>query len=348
MSNFIPQYMINDIRKNNPSFLNGLSLNFLSEIFKWGESNVGSATQQSSVSDLKKGKNRTVFDAEEKYNLPGKEVRVEGSKKCPDEVANNAYDYCGIVYDFFKKRLKRNSFDDNGAELLTTVHYGERYPNAFYNGEQIVMGNGDGEIFLNFCLLDILGHEWGHGVVSTTANLEYYGQSGALNESYADIFGICAKQFSLNQSSKESNWKIGEGIFTDKINGSCIRNMQYPGTAYDDQKIGRDRQPSHIKDMYNGDEDRGGVHINSSIPSRIFCEYAINIGGYTYNEPLKIWYETLTTKLHRHSDFQDFVNKVQEVIISNYGIGKEYECFKEASKSVGLLPRHPIFNQLSI
>lgn len=295
------------------------------------------------------GKSRTVYDAEERTHLPGKVTRAEGSEPVSDDIVNRAYDYSGNTWDFFKKVLSRNSLDNRGMHLHATIHYGSRYPNAFYNGKQIAFGDGDGEIFNNFCLIDIMGHELGHGVVDHTANLTYRNQSGALNEHYADVFGMCVKQYELGQDIENASWIVGEGIFTPKINGVGIRSFKNPGSAFNDpDTIGADRQPAHMKDIYTGGEDLGGVHINSGIPNKMFYEFCKNIGGISYGKPVKIWYETLSTKLNSGSNFQEMVNATQEVIISNYGTGEEYRAFKEAAKCVGLVPRHPIFNQLGL
>ena len=291
---------------------------------------------------------RTIYDAEEKTNLPGKVVREEGGNPIDDEIVNRAYDFSGLTWEYYKRIFNRDSIDNKGFPLHATIHFGKNYPNAFWNNAQITMGDGDGEIFRNFTILDIVGHEWSHGLTSKTSNLEYFSQSGALNEHYSDVFGMCIKQYDLKQESKDSSWIIGEGIFQPTIQGLGIRSMKAPGTAYQDSKIGKDPQPDNMNDYYSGPEDSQGVHRNSGIPNKLFYEYSINMGGKAYEEPAKIWYQTLTTKLHRKSDFQDFVNKTQETIIQVYGTGQEYKAFREASKCVGLVPRHPIFAQMDL
>lgn len=345
MHGFIPSYLVQNILLNaDKNRLKLSTKNAFSSIF----SGIGSLFSASSDVESLAGKNRTVYDAENKTSLPGVVAREEGSEENKDSVVNDAYDFSGATYNFLKEVLGRDSVDGKGYPLKSTVHYGKNYPNAFYNGRQIVFGDGDGEIFLQFCLLDILGHELGHSVVSNTANLIYRNQSGACNEHYADVFGMCIKQRELGQESKDSSWIVGEGIFHPSIQGSGIRSMKMPGTAYSDSRIGKDRQPNHMKDIYAGDEDGGGVHWNCGILNRIFYEYCINVGGTSYSHPIKIWYETLVTKLTPSSDFQHFVNSIQEVIIQNTGTGIEYKAFKEAAKCVGLIPRHPVFKQMGL
>lgn len=93
------------------------------------------------------------------------------------------------------------------------MHYDEKYNNAFFDGEQMVFGDGDGEIFLDFTVaIDVIAHELAHGLTQYTANLAYQGQSGALNESVSDVFGSLVKQYSLGQSADQGDWLIGAGL----------------------------------------------------------------------------------------------------------------------------------------
>lgn len=290
---------------------------------------------------------RTVYDAETRQSLPGKVVREEGSKDGKDSVVNNAYNFSGLTHKFFNDLFSRDSIDNDGMHLHSTIRFGHRYPNAFWNGKQMVYGSGDGEIFNDFCVLDVVAHELTHGVTEHTAGLVYRAQPGALNEHFSDVFGSLVKQRSRNQKASDADWIIGEGLFTDKINGVGIRLMSNPGHAYDDPKIGRDRQTSHMNEYNHSPEDNYCVHINSGIPNKAFYEFAKNIGGYSWELAGKVWYEVLSTKLNENSTFQNMVDATQEVVIQNYGTGIEYKALKEAWKIVGLAPKHYIFNQMS-
>ena len=153
------------------------------------------------------------------------------------------------TYNFFKDIFDRNSIDTRGMKLDSTVHYGEDYNNAFWNGTQMVYGDGDGDIFQRFTKsIDVIGHELTHGVTQYEAALEYEGQAGALNESFSDVFGSLVKQYFLKQKVEKADWLIGNGLFTRKVNGIALRSMKEPGTAYDDPTIGKDPQPGHMKD----------------------------------------------------------------------------------------------------
>jgi len=146
--------------------------------------------------------NRTIHDAKHRQDLPGKKVRGEGDKPGKDATVNRAYAGLGATFELFQKAYERNSINAEGLPLNATVHFGEDYNNAFWNGEQMVFGDGDGEIFLDFTIpVDVIGHELAHGVTQYTANLTYFGQPGALNEPFSDVFGSLIKQYTLGQTA---------------------------------------------------------------------------------------------------------------------------------------------------
>ena len=129
----------------------------------------------------------------------------------------------------------RDSIDGAGMPLEATVHYGDHYDNAFWDGERMVFGDGDGEVFRGFTdSLSVIGHELAHGVTEHTARLRYQGQSGAFNEHVSDEFGAPVEQYANGQDAEAATWLIGEGIFTDLVEGRALRSMLNPGTAYDD------------------------------------------------------------------------------------------------------------------
>ncbi len=172
----------------------------------------------------------------------------------------------------FARVFARDSIDDAGMPLEATVHYGDRYDNAFWDGERMVFGDGDGEVFRGFTQsISVIGHELAHGVTERTARLRYQGQSGALNEHVSDVFGALVEQYSMGQDAESATWLIGEGVFTDAVEGRAIRSMIEPGTAYDDDILGKDPQPDHFDRYIDTDEDNGGVHLNSGIPNRAFA-----------------------------------------------------------------------------
>ncbi len=282
---------------------------------------------------------RRVFDARGSQELPGMPVRAEGEPPVKDAAVNEAFDGLGATYDFFFDIYERNSLDDEGVPLDATVHFGRRYDNAFWNGQQMVFGDGDGELFNRFTsALDVIGHELSHGVTEDEAQLAYLFQPGALNESLSDVFGSLVRQYELHQTAEEADWLIGRGLFTAAVNGAALRSMKAPGTAYDDPVLGRDPQPAHMKDFVRTYDDNGGVHINSGIPNRAFYLAATAIGGYAWDKAGRIWYETLRDPhLRSDSGFARFAKLTIACAGRLYGVGSvEQTAVTEAWQDVGV------------
>jgi Zn-dependent metalloprotease len=246
-----------------------------------------------------RGKRRAVYDAGGKPHLPGRLVRSESQEPVSDMAVNEAYDHSGTTYDFFAKIFGRNSLDGEGMKLVSSVHVGddegEPLTNAFWNGQQMAYGDGDGRIFRRFTRsLDVVGHELTHGVESFTSNLLYQGQSGALNEHFADVFGVLVRQWKRGEPAGEASWVVGEDILVPAVTRHGIRDMERPGTAFvNDPYLGTDPQPAHVKDYYTGKLDKGGVHLNSGIPNRAFALAAKAIGGRAWEIAGRIWYDAL-------------------------------------------------------
>ncbi|MFP5311257.1 MAG: M4 family metallopeptidase [Actinomycetes bacterium] len=238
---------------------------------------------------------RTVYDAGGDETLQGRLVRDEGGPAIGDAAADEAYDGLGSTHRLYAGAFGRDSIDGSGLHLDATVHFGKLYDNAFWNGSQMVFGDGDGEVFDRFTKsLSVIGHELAHGVTQYSAGLAYRNQAGALNESLSDVFGALVEQYVKNQSAAQASWLIGEGLFTPKVQGLALRSMKAPGTAYDDDVLGKDPQPDSMDSYVRTSADNGGVHINSGIPNRAFYLVADSLGGYAWEAPGRIWYEALT------------------------------------------------------
>ena len=252
---------------------------------------------------------------------------------------DEAYDGLGGTYQFYWEIYQRNSIDDEGLKLDATVHYGVDYDNAFWNGEAMIFGDGDGEFFNRFTIsLDVIGHELTHGVTEDEAQLVYMYQPGALNESVSDVFGSLVKQFKLQQTADQADWLIGQGLFTAKVNGVALRSMKAPGTAYDDPTLGKDPQPATMQDYVRTVEDNGGVHINSGIPNHAFYLVATKLGGYAWERAGKIWYETLRdSRLRRNASFRSFALRTVANADRLYGHDSlERQAVVEAWNEVGI------------
>lgn len=290
------------------------------------------------------GKQRFVYDACYGAKLPGDLVRQEGQPPVDDPAVNEAYDGAGATYDLYAQAFGRNSIDNRGMRLDATVHYQQGYDNAFWNGEQMVYGDGDEDLpeeerlFNRFTFaLDVIGHELTHGVTQFEANLAYWDQSGALNESMSDVFGSLVKQFQRRQSAAEADWIIGEGLFTRNVHGVGIRSLKAPGTAYDDAILGKDPQSAHMRDYVTTADDNGGVHINSGIPNHAFYVTAMELGGFAWEKAGRIWYKALIDKLGARAAFQQAADLTFEAAGELFGTGSlEQKAVKTGWAEVGI------------
>jgi len=282
---------------------------------------------------------RTIYSAKNRQTLLGTMVRNEGDPPTGDLAVDEAYDYSGNTYDFFWNVYRRNSIDDHGMPLISIVHYGKSFDNAFWNGKQLIFGDGDGKIFNRFtCGVDLIAKELTKGIVQTETKLTYLEQSGALIESISDVFGSLVKQYILKQTAAEADWIVGKDLFTKNIKGVGLRSLKAPGTAYDDPMLGKDPQREHMKNSYKGTADNGGVHINSGIPNHAFYLIAIALGGFAWEKAGRIWYEAIKDRsLKPNSRFRDFaritLSKTREV----YGHkSEEAKVVRYGWESVGL------------
>ncbi|WP_441977457.1 M4 family metallopeptidase [Microbacterium sp. 2MCAF23] len=261
------------------------------------------------VATVEAAPNRTISDAHGAETLPGTVVRTEDEPTVADVAVNQAFDGLGATFQMLLDAFQRNSVDGQGLPLDATVHYGSGYDNAFWNGERMVFGDGDGQVFQGFTgATSVIGHELGHGVVQYTAALEYQGQPGALNESIADVFGALTEQHLQGQTADQATWLIGAGIFTPAVHGKALRSMLHPGTAYDDPELGKDPQPADMSGYVKTTDDNGGVHMNSGIPNRAFALFAVELGGHAWETAGSVWYRALTGRLSSSATFAQFAN----------------------------------------
>ena len=283
-------------------------------------------------------KSRSVYSAKNKRQTPGVLVMDEHSKRGNDVEVNEAFDGCGIVYDFYYTVLGRSSIDGKGKRLISIVHFGVRFSNALWDGRQMIYGDGDGVIFKRFTSsIDVIGHEITHGHTQYMSGLGYFGQTGALNEHLSDVLGSMIRQWVLNQLPQEASWLIGEDLFGPGVSARGIRSLAAPGTAYDDPLLGKDPQPDHMRNYVITTDDNGGVHINSGIPNKAFYIFATTIGGYAWQTPLHVWFETARTRMRPDMNFLDFARATVEVAGELYGNGSNVqESLAQAWALVGV------------
>jgi Zn-dependent metalloprotease len=193
--------------------------------------------------------------------------------------------------------------------LDATVHYDNNYDNAFWNGTQIIAGDGDGRLFRRFTGLDVIAKEFANGLIGKQCGLLYANESGALFNALASIFSCLVKQYALNQTTAEADWLMGTSLFAPGVKAKAIHSLAAPGTAYDDPALGKDPQQAYMKDYVQTEDDNGGVHINSGIPGHAFYQTAIALGGHAWERAGRIWYEALCDKrMKSNSTFQGFAN----------------------------------------
>jgi Zn-dependent metalloprotease len=287
-------------------------------------------------------KHRLVYNAENRrFPLPGTLVRSEGDSPVTDEAVNEAYDYSGVTYDFYKDIFGRNSLDNRGMSLISSVHFGPRENNAFWTGEQMLYGDGDGRLFIRFTkAIDVVAHELTHGVITNTSNLKYELQPGALNEHFADVMGALVKQKYLNQTVDRADWLNGDAIMGPGTTAKCLRTFKAEKAYQGDPLLGDDPQPKHMIDFVvlpnDPFNDYGGVHINSGIPNHAFYRVALEIGGNAWEKTGKIWYQTLKN-LNPDSDFQEAASMTHLVAGSMFGAGSlEQKAVKNGWNVVGI------------
>ena len=298
----------------------------------------------------------SVYNAGNNQELPGILVFTHGQDDpatITDVSVKEAYNGLKATYDFFQELFGRNSIDDEGLRLKATVHFGSDYNNAFWNSEQMVFGDGDGDLFNRFTIsLDIIGHELTHGVTEDEAQLFYVEQSGALNESMSDVFGSLIKQYvgknGVKQRADEADWLIGEGLLiphpTDPINNKrdALRSMKDPGSAFDDTNgdnlLGKDPQPKHMAQYVNTFADNGGVHTNSGIPNHAFYLIATRIGGYAWEKAGRIWYRALlSNQLKPNAKFRRFARITEDVAKTMFGFNSnEHKIVRQSWADVGI------------
>lgn len=336
----IPPYLLDQLQRRGPAHLGDRVNNTrqLTQLLRERRSQSQPAMAiRSAVGDT--AVDRRIYDAHNATSGAVSLVRSEGAPSNGDVTVDEAYDYLGATHALFLEVYGRNSIDDNGMVLTGIVHYGENYDNAYWDGQQMVFGDGDGEVFNRFTIaVDVVGHELTHGVTEHTAGLEYQDQPGALNESISDVFGSLVKQYANKQTAAEADWLIGAGMFTDAINGVALRSLKAPGTAYDDPLVGKDPQPSTMDGYFDDPDDNGGVHSNSGIPNHAFYLAATSIGGYAWEKAGRVWYRALTGgELAADADFASFAALTVRVAEDDYGAdSSEAEAIRQAWTEVGV------------
>ena len=290
------------------------------------------------------GPQRTIADAQGTRDHPGQRrsapraSRPPATRRPTRPTTGSARP--GALYD---EAYRRDSLDGQGLPLLGTVHYGQGYDNAFWDGTQMVFGDGDGTVFNRL-------HHRGrrhrprahprrhraHRRRSTTR-----ASPAPSTSSVSDVFGSLVKQHALGQAAAEADWLIGAGLFTGQVKGVALRSMKAPGTAYDDPQLGKDPQPATMAGYVETTDDNGGVHINSGIPNHAFYLAATAIGGNAWEGAGQVWFDVLTGgRLAATADFAAFARLTVAAAESRYAAGSpQASAIRAAWEQVGVLDR---------
>ena len=246
-----------------------------------------------------------VYNCNHTTSLPGTPVANPGSSA--DATAKRAYDLTKSVAEFYKTNFGRNSIDNNGMTLQSSVHYGVNYNNAFWDGSQMTYGDGDNNIFIDFTASsDVVGHELTHGVTQFTAGLNYTNEAGGLNESISDVFGTMFRQWLKGQDFGQADWLIGSEIMGPAARQrgfTCLRDMASPGSTHCLAP-----QPSHYSQYVPGSDP----HSSSGIPNYAFYLAAKALGGKSWEKLGKVWYAALNTpRPARSMGFRTFAKRTK-------------------------------------
>lgn len=272
-----------------------------------------------------------VFDCKGTTSLPGNPVG--NPKSSADPTAKRTYEMTKQVAEFYSKCFGRNSLDGNGMSLLSSIHYGIDYNNAFWNGSQMTYGDGDGRIFTDFTASDdVIAHELTHGVTQFTAGLKYTNEAGGLNESISDVFGSMFRQWRARQTADTADWLIGADILGPDAKEKgyrCLRDLADPGAGHC-----LSPQPAHYSQYQPG----GDPHDSSGIPNHAFNLAAIALGGPSWEVAGKIWYAALTSpKATKGMSFSRFAGLTRQAAKTLFaGSANVYTAVDEAWSQVGL------------
>lgn len=229
----------------------------------------------------------TVFDCRHNQSLPGAQVNNPGASADPS--AKNAFVETTEVAAFYEQIFGRNSVDGAGMTLQSSIHFGQNFNNAFWNGSQMVYGDGDGQIFIDFTRgQDVIGHELTHGVTQHSLQLSYTDEAGGLNESNSDCFGSMFKQWRHGQTSAQADWLIGPDIMGPAAIArgyTCLRDMANPAAAHC-----LSPQPTQYAQYRNGMDP----HFSSGIPNLAFYTACMAAGGHSWDKVGPVWYRTVT------------------------------------------------------
>ena len=271
----------------------------------------------------------TVYDCKHTPTRPGTPVPKPGTSG--DATAKRTVKETTLVAKFYKQVFKRNSIDNAGMTMMSSVHFGVKYNNAMWNGSQMVYGDGDTQLFVDFTKgNDVIGHELTHGVTQHSLQLVYAGDAGGLNESISDCFGSMFRQWQGKQNVNKADWLIGHDILgpAAKAKGyTCLRDMASPAASHCLAP-----QPTNYKQVTPGMDP----HYSSGPPNLAFCLACKGVGGYSWEKVGQVWYRSLTGfGPSPNMSMKDFADRTRKVAGQLYGATVK-SAVDKAWKQVGL------------
>jgi Zn-dependent metalloprotease len=273
----------------------------------------------------------TVYDCKHTMTTPGTPVPNPGGSS--DQTAKRAFGETTKVAEFYKTIFGRNSIDNHGMTMMSSIHYGTNFNNAMWNGSQMIYGDGDGKIFIDFTNgNDVIGHELTHGVTQHSLQLAYQDDAGGLNESNSDCFGSMFRQWQKGQTVDKADWLIGSDIIgpTAKARGlTCLRDMAHP-----DAKHCLAPQPTQYSQVTPGMDP----HFSSGPPNLAFYTACMEYGGHSWDPIGKVWYEVLTgSGAMPNMTMKQYANRGRQVAQTKFsGTPKVFAAVDKGWKRVGL------------
>ncbi|MDI3286870.1 M4 family metallopeptidase [Polyangium sp. 15x6] len=273
--------------------------------------------------------------------LPGTLVRSEGQAASSDTTVNVNYDWLGKTYDCYKNLFGRDSYNNAGAALVSSVHYSIDYVNAFWDGTQMVYGDGDGVTSSSLAhSMDVTAHELTHAVTGSESNLTYSGESGGLNEAMSDIFGAVCEWYRDGQVVNGKTWIVGDEVWTPAIPGDGLRYMANP--AQDGESL----------DFYNSSAGSADVHLSSGIANLAFYllsqggthpqgKSSVNVTGIGILKAARVFYKANVDILTSSSSFLDAKNATVQAATQLGFTQAEIDSVTKAWDAVGVVPPPP-------
>jgi Zn-dependent metalloprotease len=252
----------------------------------------------------------TVYDCKQTQTPPGTLLVPPYG----DPTAKRAFAETTKVANFYQALFGRNSIDNAGMTMMSSIHFGVKFNNALWNGAQMIYGDGDGQIFIDFTNgNDVIGHELTHGVTQNTLQLAYKGDAGGLNESLSDCFGSMFRQWEAGQDANSADWLIGSTIMGPMAIGrgfTCLRDMANPAATHC-----LNPQPINYSQLTPSTDP----HYASGPPNLAFCVACKTKGGNSWEKIGQVWYATMTgTDATPNMTMPDFANRTRQVARKNF------------------------------